>query len=293
MSLTELSAIHRLCLRLIGFIAILVIGLAVYLAALPLGRSGARLGKLVWFKGCLLLLNIRVETEGVPFRSCPTLFVANHVSWLDILVLGTAVDGTFIAKAEVAGWPVFGWLARLVGTMFIRRHWRMALVQRDEVAARLRSGDDIILFPEGTSTDGRSTERFKSTLFGAAEPTILDRPVAVQPVTLAYGGPAEGDDPGADGASDYAWYGDALFAPHLLRVMSSRGCRIQLIFHEPVLSWEIQCRKALAQHAQTVIGTELSARRQRVVAAEPAGYGRELGARRPVEPHVAALEQVS
>jgi 1-acyl-sn-glycerol-3-phosphate acyltransferase len=250
----------RFSLRSIGFLAVLLAGLVVYLLGMPFGVSATRLGKLVWFKGCLLLLNIRVERHGAPFRACPTLFVANHVSWLDILVLGAAIDGTFVAKSEVAGWPVFGWLARLVDTMFIRRHWRMALIQRNELAARLRSGHDIILFPEGTSTPGHAVERFKSSLFGAAEPQILDRPVAVQAVTLAYVALADGTPIGPDNADRYAWFDDAVFAPHLLRVLGDRGCRIEMVFHDPVLSWEVHSRKALARQAEAVIGTELLAR---------------------------------
>ena len=275
-----------------GLLAILVAGLAVYVAGLPFGQRGVRFGKLVWFQGGLLLLNIHVERHGAPFRACPTLFVANHVSWLDILVLGGSIDGTFVAKSEVAGWPIFGWLARLVDTMFIRRHWRMALVQRDELAARLRAGHDVILFPEGTSTDGRSIERFKSTLFGAAEPRILDRPVAVQPVTLAYVALADGTPIDAGNAGRYAWFGEALFAPHLFGVMGDRGCRIQLVFHEPVLSWEIQCRKALARHAQKVIGAELSGRRGRVPAS-PSGDLDDLAASEPWFGETAQVERLS
>ena len=266
-----LATIARVGIRAAGFLALLLLGLVVFLLGLPFGENGGRLGKRVWFKGCLLLLNIRVERHGQPFTACPTLFVANHVSWLDIPVLGDAVDGTFVAKSEVAGWPVLGWLARLVGTMFVRRHWRMALIQRNELAARLRSGSDIILFPEGTSTPGQAVGRFKSALFGAAEPQILDRPVAVQPVTLAYVALADGTPIGPDNAERYAWYGDAVFAPHLFSVLGDRGCRIQLVFHEPVLSWEVQSRKVLARQAEAAIALDLRARRRQAALGHRAG----------------------
>jgi 1-acyl-sn-glycerol-3-phosphate acyltransferase len=255
----------RCVLRSAGFLLLLLAGVALYLAALPFGRRAAWIGRFVWCRGCLLLLNVQVRRHGRAFTACPTLFVANHVSWLDILVLGQAVDGTFVAKAEVAGWPLFGWLARLAGTMFVRRHWRLARQQCRELAARLKEGQDIILFPEGTSTDGRSVQPFKSTLFAAAGPKILDRPVAVQPVTLAYVALADGTPIGKDDAGRYAWYGDSVFAAHLLAVLCDRGCRIELVFHEPVLSWEVPDRKAMARHAREVVARDLLARRARAV----------------------------
>ena len=100
----------------------------------------------------------------------PTLFVANHTSYLDIEIMGAAIEGSFVAKAEVARWPIFGWLAKLQRTIFVERADRAgAARQRDEIRRRLDEGDNLILFPEGTSGDGIHVLPFKSTLFAAAE----------------------------------------------------------------------------------------------------------------------------
>ena len=111
-----------------------------------------------------------------------TLFVVNHVSWLDIPVLASALDANFISKDEVAGWPLLGTLARRVGTHFVARDRRHQVgAQKDGIAARLGAGESLILFPEGTTSDGRGVLPFRSSLFAAA-------PFAarVQPVALCY-----------------------------------------------------------------------------------------------------------
>ena len=257
----------RLTTRIGCLVVLLLAGLLLYAAAAPFGRRMTRLAKLVWFKGGLLVLNVGVVEIGRPFLACPTLLVANHVSWLDILVLGEAVDATFVAKSEVSGWPILGWLARLTGTMFVKRHWRFAREQCTELAERLRAGHDIVLFPEGTSTDGLAVAKFKSTLFAAAGSKILDRPVAVQPVTLAYTALADGTPIAPAHADRYAWYGDASFAPHFMRALCDGGCRIDLVFHRPTLSWEVQDRKVLARHAAATIAGELSLRHAQAAAA--------------------------
>lgn len=164
----------------------LVRGLAFLLltaAVIPLGALALHLwpGALrplrrLWCRGVRALLGLRVRREGEPFRDCPTLIVANHVSYLDIVVLGCVADAAFVAKAEVARWPLFGVLARLTGTFFVRRHWRQALIQRDALAARMREDQSFILFAEGTSTDGLSVRPFKTSLLSVAEPWILDCP---------------------------------------------------------------------------------------------------------------------
>ena len=97
------------------------------------------------------------------------LFAANHVSYLDITVLGSLLDASFIAKTEVAGWPLFGWLARLQRSVFIDRRARSTAHQRDSIAARLAAGEALILFPEGTSGDGNRLLPFKSALFSVAD----------------------------------------------------------------------------------------------------------------------------
>jgi lyso-ornithine lipid O-acyltransferase len=155
------------------------------------------------------ILGIRVEVSGQPPETGPLLIVSNHVSWLDILVLSAVAPVSFVAKREVGSWPFFGSLARLQRTVFIDRDRRHATgPSRDVMRERLKQGDILVLFPEGTSHDGRSVLPFKSSFFGAAE----IEGVLVQPVSLAYRG--HRNLPMTRRLlPSYAWYGEMDLAP--------------------------------------------------------------------------------
>jgi 1-acyl-sn-glycerol-3-phosphate acyltransferase len=228
------------------------------LAVLASWPAGMRRVRSLWCKGTAAVLGVRLSVEGRPFADCPTLFVANHVSYLDVLALGSALDGTFVAKDEIAGWALFGTLARVTGTLFVRRHWRQALIQRNALAARMRAGESFILFGEGTSSNGLGVLRFKTTLLGVAEPWVLDCPVAVQAVTLAYVRLADGTPFGPANCDRYAWHGDAVLVPHLLRLLHEDGIEVQLVLHEPVLSWSVQSRKVLGRQLQAQVAETLA-----------------------------------
>jgi 1-acyl-sn-glycerol-3-phosphate acyltransferase len=223
-----------------------------------LGRALIRL----YCRATCLILGVAVQRAGEPFHACPTLYVANHVSYLDIVVLGALLDATFIAKMEVASWPLFGQLGRLTGTFFIRRRWRDALVQRNALAARMRAGESFVLFGEGTSTDGLAVRRFKTSLLSVAEPWILDRPVAVQGVTLAFLRLRDGTTIGPHNCDHYAWHGDAEFLPHLWRVLCREGVAITVVLDEPVLSWAVASRKRLGAELEGRVAANLAALRR-------------------------------
>src|SRR5262249_55574771 len=135
---------------------------------------------------CCRILGLHIRVIGSPTPRRPVLFAANHVSYTDITVLGAVIPGSFIAKAEVAQWPFFGWLAKLQRSVFVDRQVRNTAVHRDAIRARLASGDALILFPEGTSGDGNRVLPFRTALFAAAQHGDGSRPVIVQPVSLAY-----------------------------------------------------------------------------------------------------------
>lgn len=241
--------LRRAALFVLATLVLIPLGMV----ARPLGRLPRRLARRAWIAAARRAVNATIRVEGVPFRACPTLFVANHVSYLDIVALGALLDAQFIAKSEIRHWPGFGLIARLGGTFFIRRHWRQALIQRNELAARMRAGESFVLFAEGTSSDGMDVLPFKSALFSVAEPWVLDCPVAVQPVTLAYLRLADGTPVDVGNAELYAWYGEAEFAPHLWRAAQAPGIEIVVRFHEPVISWAVKSRKALARVAREEI----------------------------------------
>ena len=200
------------------------------------------------------ILGIRVEVRGHPPEKGPLLIAANHVSWLDIMVLSAVAPLSFVAKKEVASWPFFGSLARLQRTVFVDRDRRHATGNsRDEMRERLKAGDMLVLFPEGTSTDGRRILPFKSSFFGAVE----IEGVLVQPVTLAYAG--HRNMPMSRRLLPcYAWYGDMDLAPHLLGALASGPIEVTVVCHPPLsLSGELN-RKALARHAEEQVRRGLS-----------------------------------
>ncbi|MCA3562164.1 MAG: 1-acyl-sn-glycerol-3-phosphate acyltransferase [Aestuariivirga sp.] len=192
------------------------------------------------------ILGVKVEVVGKAPEQGPLLIAANHVSWLDIVVLSAVAPVSFVAKKEVARWPFFGSLARLQRTVFVDRDRRHATGgARKEMRERLKSGDILVLFAEGTSGDGRSVLPFKSSFFGAAEMPG----VAVQPVTLAYRGhwnlPMN-----RRMLPSYAWYGDMGLIPHLLGAVSSGPIEVTLVYHKPLSPSGELNRKALARHAE-------------------------------------------
>jgi 1-acyl-sn-glycerol-3-phosphate acyltransferase len=252
----------RAIVRAALFLAVTGALLVTYPLAMALGRRARWLMRRAWSRSVCRILNIRRRVSGTPFSACPTMLVANHVSYIDVLVLGSCSDATFIAKSEVEGWPLFGFTARLCGTLFIKRHWRQALVQRNAIAARMRDGDEsFILFAEGTSTNGLAVKPFKTSLLSVAEPWVLDRPVAVQAVTLVYTRLADGTPVSLANCDLYAWYADMPFMPHLWEVLRQPGIEIEVEFQEPVLSWSVPGRKPLGKALRAEIAGRLVALR--------------------------------
>lgn len=235
----------RAVARALAFVLVTLLLLALFVVAGLLGRLPQTVVRRLWCRFCLRLFGLEVRYRGEPMGACATLFLANHVSYLDIVLLGARTDATFIAKAEVAGWPLFGSIGRAARTFFIRRRWRDALIQRNTLAARLRQGESFILFAEGTSTNGLDVLPLKTSLLSVAEPWVIDRPIAVQPVALAYRRLADGTPITAANCRRYAWFGDALLVPHLWSMLHDDGCVVEVVFGEPVMSWAVTSRKSL------------------------------------------------
>lgn len=201
------------------------------------------------------LIGIKVVTRGKPHDG-PCLITANHTSWLDIPILGSLEPSSFVAKSEVAGWPFFGWLAKLQNTVFVERERRTRTAEkRNEIHSRISGGDTLILFPEGTSSDGNRVLPFKSALMSVAQLSIVnsdaDREddLMVQPVSVAYmrlcGLPM-----GRRFRPYFAWYGDMELFPHLWEAFSMGPIEINVEYHKPVTIREVGNRKALAAYCE-------------------------------------------
>lgn len=227
-------------------------------AATALGASLARRLPGIYHRLCTRLFGFDIVVRGTQSAERPVLFVGNHTSYLDIMVLGAVIDGSFVAKSEVARWPLFGLLARLQRSVFIERRSPETARQRDEIGARLEAGDRLILFPEGTSDDGVRVLPFKSALFAVAERPVRGRPLTVQPFSLAYTA-LDGLPVGRDWRPLFAWYGDMSLPAHAWRVLTFARVRAEVWFHEPVTIGRYGSRKALAEHCFLAVRDGVSA----------------------------------
>ena len=215
----------------------------------------------------LRLLGIRLRIYGEPSTASPVLFVANHVSYLDVIVLGSVLPAGFVAKSEVAGWPLFGFLARVQNTVFIERRSTRAAEQRTQLQDHIAQRQDLILFPEGTSSDGLTVLPFKSSLFGIVEDFPHAVPITVQPVSVTCT-ELDGFPLLREERALFAWYGDMTLPPHLWNVFKRGGFTVEIIFHAPLTTADCQNRKVLATTCQSLVaqGVEQSlARRAAIV----------------------------
>ena len=228
--------------------------------AVALALDGPRSRRVpgLYHRLCARLMGFDIVVRGKVATERPALFVGNHSSYLDVMVLGTVIDGCFVAKAEVANWPLFGWLAKLTRTVFVERRTPQTARQRDKIGARLDAGDRLILFPEGTTNDGTLVLPFKSALFAVAERTVAGKPLLVQPFSVAYT-ELDGLPVGREWRPLFAWYGDMGIGSHVWRISTFRKVRVEVRFHQPVTIGQYGSRKALAEHCYDVVRSGLAA----------------------------------
>ena len=237
----RLLRLLRRCLLLLLWTLVAVPVQAV-LIRLP-GRAKVGFARAYWAL-CGRVLGFRVRMIGVPLYrgKRPVVFVANHSSWLDIVVLGGHLPGCFVSKASVARWPLVGAIARLGRTVFVSRSRQATGRERDEMRVRLAAGDNLILFPEGTSSDGARVLPFRSAFFSIAEGA--DPPV-IQPVSVVYDRLA-GLPVGHAARSVFSWYGGMALGPHFWRLGQMWGMRATILVHPPIDPARLPSRKELA-----------------------------------------------
>ena len=242
--------------------AILVQGVCL---TLP-GKAKVEFARIYWavFTG---LIGIRVRVIGSPaqpLRGRSVVFVSNHSSWVDVPVVGGVLKGRFVAKGDVATWPVVSTIARLGRTVFVSRSRASTGRERDAMRAVLSAGDNLVLFPEGTSSDGSRVLPFRTSFFALAE---IDEgedksqlPI-IQPVSVVYdrlgGLPA-----GRASRPVFAWYGDMDIASHFWRLAQHIGLRATVLLHAPLDPAEFADRKALSQAVWQVVAEGASTLRQ-------------------------------
>ena len=221
-----------------------------------------------YHKLCCRIMGLKVRVVGKPATARPALFVSNHVSYLDIPVLGSVMPVAFVAKAEVAQWPVYGWLAKLQRTVFVDRRRKTTLQQRDSLRTRLAAGDPLVLFPEGTSNDGNRILPFRSALLSVAEAAAAERPLAIQPVSIAYTS-INGVPLGWGLRPLVAWYGGMELGGHLWRFTRLGMVEVVVQFHDEARLSDFPSRKELTRHCSDAVA---------------GGVDRALGGRLPAPP---------
>lgn len=235
----------------VSFVA-MTASLAAVLSVLGLLRlPGRGAVSILYSRAVCRLLKVRVRNVGSPPRRRSVLILANHVSWLDILVITAAAPTIFVAKAEVARWPLIGLVAKARGTVFVdreRRH-RTAAANAD-IARRLAAGESVVLFAEGTSSDGNRVLPFRTALFGAVKDALAQvdggKPIWVQPLSVGYT-KLHGLPMGRQHRSIVAWYGDLDLVPHLREFIRCGAVDATLSWGEPIAYDGAGDRKALVR----------------------------------------------
>lgn len=242
---------------------------------LPAGARGERLAlrlvlrlQRLWCAGALVLLGVRVTRRGAPPAGA-CVVVSNHLSYLDVAVLGAARPMRFVAKSEVAGWPVFGPLARLARVLFLRREQRRDLLRvGDGIRATLAAGASVAFFPEGTSTCGAEVRPFHP---GLLQPAV-EAGLPCLPVALRYETPAGQPAP----SLGVCWWGEMTFGPHFGRLLALPWVRAEVAWGAaPVRAGD---RKALAAALQREVAALFVPVRQDTAAAPAASHPAPLAA---------------
>ncbi|WP_254070335.1 1-acyl-sn-glycerol-3-phosphate acyltransferase [Acidisphaera sp. L21] len=229
------------------------------LLALP-GRAKVSFARLYW-SVFTWLIGVRVRVVGAPMANGQgrrVIYASNHCSWLDIPVLGGRLEACFVSKDEIATWPGVSLVARLGRTVFVTRTRGATGRERDDMRARLEHGDDLLLFPEGTSSDGSRVLPFRSAFFSIAEGP---QPPLIQPISVVYdrlgGLPTRRST-----RSFFAWYGDMNLTDHFWHLAQWRGMRVTILVHPPLDPRDFLNRKVLAQATWDAVAAGAAAMRQ-------------------------------
>jgi 1-acyl-sn-glycerol-3-phosphate acyltransferase len=246
----------RLWAVLAVVLAATAVGLPVQWLALKLGLPLRRWIPVLYHRLLLRLLGVRVHLKGAPAADRPLLLLSNHASWLDIPVIGSLTPLFFVAKSEVAAWPLVGLLAKFQRTVFVDRQRRQATgsVNR-EIAERLHAGDPVVLFAEGTSSDGNRVLPFRTALVGAVREAVASaEAVTVQPMAIAYVR-LQGLPMGRQHRPAAAWFGDMELAPHLLDVLRHGAIDVEVSFGAPLVLDAAHDRKQVTRDTERAVRT--------------------------------------
>jgi 1-acyl-sn-glycerol-3-phosphate acyltransferase len=248
----------RGALALAGFALLVLLTVPLQWLAIRCNSPLQRRLPLLFCRVACGLFGIRPRFRGRLAGPSPRMIVPNHVSWTDVLVLGSwQAPLRFVAKSEVAGWPVFGAIARLTGTIFVERQRHRSILRVNAaLAERLRAGEDVVIFAEATTTDGNRLKPFNAPHFAAAKEFLRACPevshVDIAPVGITYSR-RHGLPLGRLGRAQVAWYGDTELIPHLWDLITRRGVDCDVVYGAPFPFARTSDRKAVARQAEAAV----------------------------------------
>lgn len=210
----------------------------------------------LWHIGVCKIIGIKIVTVGKPVRDRQVIYVSNHLSYLDIPATGCFLRASFIAKDDIASWPVIGFLATIQQTAFISRSSSKAKKVANALEIMIKEGKNLILFPEGTSSNGEHVLPFKSSLFSIAQPKDM-KSIAIQPFIIDLLD-VDGAPLTHDSRDLYAWYADMDFAPHIWEFMQKSGATVKLTFLDVIEPAPEQDRKELCRLIENQISSGLN-----------------------------------
>jgi 1-acyl-sn-glycerol-3-phosphate acyltransferase len=293
------GVIVRAIFRLLGILVWVPssVGFEALLLLVP-GTLKIRWTRVIWGVLCrLLALKINVigrragSVGGARARARgdrPVIYVCNHSSWLDIPILGTILPSVFVAKGDIGRWPIMGTVSRIGRTIFVSRQKNTTGRERDEMISRLAGGDNLVLFPEGTSSDGSRVLPFMSAFFAIARPPKIPAhrkdeigpkseddvsfppgmAPLIQPISLVYDR-LNGLPVNHGRRSVFAWYGDMDLGPHVWQLLRWRSGRATVVLHPPLDPDDFPSRKALSQAAWKTINETTARLRQNDIPEAP------------------------
>jgi len=236
-----------MCCVMVGYYSCWLLGQPFVFAFPSIARKWRKLNFCGWARASASILGMQVNVRNAP-PTAPFLLVSNHLSYVDIIVLESLVDCVFIAKSELASWPILGFISRTLNTIFIDRSRKRDILQAMERANRaLARGLGVVLFAEGTSTQGKTVSPFKSSLLEIA----ARRSTPVHYVTLSYRAPA--NETSADQA--VCWWGDMTFFGHLFQLLQLPRFEANVVFGPKPIS--ANNRHVLAEKLWAAVSSQL------------------------------------
>ena len=208
-----------------------------------------------YHKICLRIFGIKIKTFGKVSINSPILLISNHASYLDIIILGSLFKTSFIAKKEISKWPLLGILAKLQNTIFIDRRVSSLKNQENQIIKHLNEKKNLVIFPEGTSSDGNRVLPFKSSLFNIFEKNLNSK-ILVQTITIVYK-KINGIPMNRTERKNITWHSNMDLIPNIFNVLKKLSIEVEIIFNDEFLPSKEYDRKKLALHCWEKINYNL------------------------------------